>query len=152
VKGIMFFDKLKEKFLVFVLIVLFAFVPFSFLKAYPDVKELHKEIEGKEVVFLNRYEEFRHTFGVKGEFLFLRDLPLNNFTFDKTKKIKEGIEKLEELKKNESFIFVYTGVGSNFLSIYDPKGKIKKWLEENSTLKKELDMFTPSPIFIYYFY
>ncbi len=152
VKGIMFFDKLKEKLLVFVLIALISFVPFSFLKAYPDVKELKREIEGKRVVFLNRYEEFRHTFGIKGDFLFLRDLPLNNFTFDRTKKIREGIEKLEELKRNESFIFVYTGVGSNLLSIYDPKGKIKRWLEENSTLKKELDMFTPSPIFIYYFF
>lgn len=151
VKGIIFFNKFKEKILTFVLIALFSFIPFSFLKAYPEIRDIQNEIEGKRVVFLNIYEEFRHTFGIDGNFAFLRDLPLNNFTFDKTKRIEEGIKEMEELKNREDFIFVYSGVGSNFLSIYDPKGKIKRYLEENSTLKREFSLFSSSPVFLYYF-
>jgi len=56
---------------------------------------------------------------------------------------------LEE--EENSFIFLYSAVGSDFLSIYDPKGKLKKYLEENSIEKKMFGIYSESPVFLYFF-
>jgi len=148
-QGIIFFKKYKEKILLFIIIILFIFIPFSFIKAYPEIPKIQNEIKDKNVVFLNRYEMYRYIFGVKGDFIFLMDLPLNNFTIDTNEKIDNSIEKLE--KEENSFIFLYSAVGSDFLSIYDPKGKLKKYLEENSTEKKLFGIYSESPVFLYFF-
>jgi len=148
-QGIIFFKKYKEKFLLFIIIVLFIFTPATFIKAYPEIPKIQNEIKDRRVVFLNRYEMYRYTFGIKGDFIFLMDLPLNNFTIDTNEKIDDSIKKLEE--EENSFIFLYSSVGSDFLSIYDPKGKLKKYLEENSIEKKLFGIYSESPVFLYFF-
>jgi len=148
-QGIIFFKKYKEKILLFIIIVLFIFTPATFIKAYPEIPKIQNEIKDRRVVFLNRYEMYRYTFGIKGDFIFLMDLPLNNFTIDTNEKIDDSIKKLEE--EENSFIFLYSSVGSDFLSIYDPKGKLKKYLEENSIEKKLFGIYSESPVFLYFF-
>ncbi|HON82752.1 MAG TPA: glycosyltransferase family 39 protein [Caldisericia bacterium] len=148
-QGIIFFKKYKEKILLFIIIVLFIFTPATFIKAYPEIPKIQNEIKDRSVVFLNRYEMYRYTFGIKGDFIFLMDLPLNNFTIDTNEKIDDSIKKLEE--EENSFIFLYSSVGSDFLSIYDPKGKLKKYLEENSIEKKLFGIYSESPVFLYFF-
>ncbi|HPC56947.1 MAG TPA: hypothetical protein PLP10_03750, partial [Caldisericia bacterium] len=148
-QGIIFFKKYKEKILLFIIIVLFIFTPATFIKAYPEIPKIQNEIKDRRVVFLNRYEMYRYTFGIKGDFIFLMDLPLNNFTIDTNEKIDNSIKKLEE--EENSFIFLYSSVGSDFLSIYDPKGKLKKYLEENSIEKKLFGIYSESPVFLYFF-
>jgi hypothetical protein len=76
------------------------------------------------------------------------DLPLNNFTLDNEKKINFAIDLLK--KEEKPFILVYSSVGSDLLSIYDPKGKLKKFLEENSYEKITYGMYSESPAFLYY--
>lgn len=148
-KGILFFEKYKEKILIFILIILFAFVPMTFIKAYPDIKNIQIQIKDKKAIFLNRYEMKRFTFGIEGEFEYLMDLPLNNFTLDKDEKIKFVIDYLENEKK--PFILIYSSVGSDLLSIYDPKGKLKKYLEEKANLKTLYGIYSESPVYVYNF-
>ncbi|MGQ9844896.1 MAG: hypothetical protein ACUVQN_01620 [Caldisericia bacterium] len=148
-KGILFFEKYKEKILIFIIIILFSFFPMTFIKAYPEILDLQNEIKGKKVIFLNRYEMYRFTFGIEGEFEYLMDLPLNNFTLDKDEKLKFVIDYLENEKK--PFILIYSGVGSNLLSIYDPKGKLKKYLEENAHLETLYGIYSESPVYLYNF-
>lgn len=147
-KGILFFEKYKEKILIFIIIILFSFTPMTFIKGYPEIKKINSEIENKNVIFLNRYEMYRFTFGIKGDFKFIMDLPLNNFTLDSEQKINFAIELLK--KEKAPFILVYSSVGSDLLSIYDPKGKLKKYLEENSYNKNLYGIYSESPVFLYF--
>lgn len=148
-KGVLFFEKYKEKILIFIIITVFSFIPMTFIKAYPEIKVIQNEIKDKKVIFLNRYEMYRFTFGIKGEFKYLMDLPLNNFTLDKDEKLKFVIDYLENEKK--PFIFIYSSVGSDLLSIYDPKGKLKKYLEQNANLKTLYGIYSESPVYMYNF-
>lgn len=147
-KGILFFEKYKEKILIFIIIILFSFTPMTFIKGYPEIKKINSEIENKNVIFLNRYEMYRFTFGIKGDFKFIMDLPLNNFTLDSEQKINFAIELLK--KEKAPFILVYSSVGSDLLSIYDPKGKLKKYLEKNSYNKNLYGIYSESPVFLYF--
>lgn len=149
VEGVFFFKKHKEKILIFLIIFLFVFTPFSFIKGYPEIPQIKNLLNGKKVVFLNRYEMYRYTFNINGDFKFISDLPLNNFTFDTSKKIEYAINFIENEKK--PFIFVYSQLGSDLLSIYDPKGKIKKYLEEKSNSKILFGIYSEYPIFIYFY-
>jgi len=91
---------------------------------------------------------YRFTFGIKGDFKFIMDLPLNNFTLDNEKKINFAIDLLK--KEEKPFILVYSSVGSDLLSIYDPKGRLKKYLEENFYDKNLYGIYSESPVFLYY--
>jgi uncharacterized membrane protein len=147
-KGVLFFEKYKEKILIFIIIILFSFIPITFIKGYPEIEKIQNEIKNKNVFFLNKYEMYRFTFGIKGDFKFIMDLPLNNFTLDNEKKINFAIDLLK--KEEKPFILVYSSVGSDLLSIYDPKGKLKKFLEENSYEKITYGIYSESPAFLYY--
>ncbi len=147
-EGIIFFEKYKEKILLFLIIILFIFTPFSFIKAYPEINDIQNEIKNKNVLFLNKYEMYRFTFNIKGDFKFIMNLPLNNFTIDNEEKLNFSIDILN--KSERPFIFIYSGVGSDLLSIYDPKGKLKKYLEEKSDSKKLIGIYSEYPVYIYF--
>lgn len=148
IEGAFFFKKYKEKILIFLIILLFVFTPMSFIKGYPEISQIKNILNGKKVIFLNRYEMYRYTFNINGDFKFISDLPLNNFTLGTSQKIENAINFLENEEK--PFIFVYSQVGSDFLSLYDPKGKIKKVLEEKSSSKKIFGIYSDLTLFIYY--
>ncbi|MBC7194723.1 MAG: hypothetical protein H5U37_03620, partial [Caldisericia bacterium] len=120
----------------------------SFIKGYPDVPQIKNLINNKKAVFLNRYEMYRYTFNLNGDFEFIADLPLNNFTFDTQKKIDEAINFIENEKP--PFYFIYSQVGSDLLSLYDPKGKIKRFLEEKTSSKTTHGIYSDSTVIIYY--
>jgi len=147
-EGLIFYEKYKEKILLFLIIILFVFTPFSFIKAYPEINDIQNEIKNKSVLFLNKYEMYRFTFNIEGDFKFIMDLPLNNFTIDTEEKLNFSIDMLNKIEK--SFIFIYSGVGSDLLSIYDSKGKLKKYLEENSDSKKLIGIYSEYPVYIYF--
>lgn len=65
------------------------------------------------------------------------------------KKIEYATNFIE--KEEKPFIFVYSQVGSDFLSLYDPKGKIKKALEEKSTSKLTYGIYSESILFLYFY-
>lgn len=148
IEGAFFFKKYKEKILIFLIILLFVFTPTSFIRGYPEISQTKNLLNGKKVIFLNRYEMYRYTFNINGDFKFIADLPLNNFTFDNSKKIENAINFIENEEK--PFIFVYSQVGSDFLSLYDPKGKIKKVLEEKSSSKLTFGIYSDLTLFIYF--
>lgn len=147
-KGILIFEKYKEKILLFVIIIFFSYTPVTFIKAYPEIEKIQNEIKNENVIFLNKYEMYRFTFGIKGNYKYLMDLPLNNFTLDSEQKINFAIDSLK--KEEKTFILVYSSVGSDLLSIYDPKGKLKKFLEENSYEKITYGIYSESPAFLYF--
>lgn len=147
IQGVLSFKEFKEKILLFIIIFLFLFTPFSFIKAYPEMEKIREEIKNKKVIFLNRYEMYRFTFNLKGDYKFIMDLPLNNFVIDNEEKLKFTINELK--KENKPFLFFYSGVGSDLLSIYDPKGKLKKYLDENSNSKIVLGIYSEYPVYIY---
>ncbi|MCX8095323.1 MAG: glycosyltransferase family 39 protein [Caldisericia bacterium] len=148
IEGAFFFKKYKEKVLIFLIILFYIFVPFSLIKGHPEIPQIKNLLDGKKVIFLNKYEMYRYTFNITGEFKYILDLPLNNFMFDTSKKIEFALNFLE--KEEKPTIFVYSQVGSDLLSLYDPKGKIKKYLDENSSSKIIFGIYSDLTLFIYF--